>query len=178
VAPPPPVGPFAGASSVAVELGGPNRERGIKQVDHEDGRTAPAVAAGRPCRELRPGVRGERYLYFQVDDSFKWARTIDLVAEVEYFDSDGQGGSFTVQYDSHDPSATLDGAYKDCAERISLAGTGTWKTARFALHQARLEGSQNAGADFRIAVAAPEFRVGKVAVRRADGSGKKGILLR
>jgi hypothetical protein len=169
VVPPAPEGPFTGASSVAVELGKPNRERGIKQVEHEDGRTAPAVIAGRPCRESRPGRRGERYLYFKVDDSFKWARAMDLVAAVEYLDDDA--GSFTFQYDSHDPSATLDGAYKDCADRVSLAGTRTWKTARFALHQARFEGLQNAGADFRIAVAAPEYRVARVALRRADAAG-------
>jgi hypothetical protein len=170
VVPPAPEGPFTGAPSVAVELGKPNRERGIKQVEHEDGRTASAVIAGRPCRESLPGRRGERYIYFQVDDSFKWARVMDLVAEVEYLDDDG--GSFTVQYDSRDPSATLDGAYRDCAERISLAGTRTWKTTRFALHQARFEGLQNAGADFRIA--GPEFHVAKVIVRRAGAGGTQG----
>ena len=54
-------------------------------------------------------------LYKQGDDSFKWARAMDVTVEVEYVD--GTGGSFGIQYDSHDPSATLDGAYKDCAPR-------------------------------------------------------------
>ena len=42
-----------------------------------------------------------------------------------------------MQYDSHDPTATLDGAYKDCAEQVILKGTHAWKTGRFALVQAR-----------------------------------------
>ncbi len=78
----------------------------------------------------------------------------------------GNQGSFTVQYDSHDPSATLDGAYKDCAQSITLKGTQAWKTARFTLGQARFEGAQNAGADFRIAVNAPSLQVRRVAVER------------
>ena len=104
---------------------------------------------------------------FQIDDSFKWARDMDVVVEVDYFD--GDRGSFTVQYDSHDPAATLDGAYKDCAERIHLGGTRTWKTARFVLRRARFDGLQNAGADFRIAAAIGSgLQVRRVTVKRAS----------
>ena len=57
-------------------------------------------------------------MYFQIDDSFKRARTMDVVFKVEYYD--GNQGSFTVQYNLHDPFATLDGAYKDGAESVPL----------------------------------------------------------
>jgi hypothetical protein len=164
VVPPVGEGPYRGARSVEITLGQVNREHGLRQIEHTDGLTAPAVAGGESCRESRPGRESEQYIYFQIDDSFKWARTMDVVVEVDYYD--GNQGSFTVQYDSHDPSATLDGAYKDCAERVALKGTRAWKTARFALSQARFEGVQNAGADFRIAVNAPSLQVRKVAVKR------------
>ena len=89
---------------------------------------------------------------------------MDVTVEVEYVD--GSGGSFGIQYDSHDPSATLDGAYKDYAQRVPLEGTQTWKTARFPLKHARFDARQNAGADFRIATDSPKLLVRRVTVRR------------
>ena len=106
---------------VEISLGEVNREHGLRQIEHTDGLTAPAVAAGKSCRELRRGQKNRSYIYFQIDDSFKWARTMDVMVEVDYYD--GNRGSFTVQYDSHDPSATLDGAYKDCAESVAMKAT-------------------------------------------------------
>ena len=58
---------------------------------------------------------------------------MDVVVVVDYYD--GDRGSFTVQYDSHDPLA---GVYKFCPEWVSLAGSHTWKTARFPVVNARL----------------------------------------
>ncbi len=164
VIPPASDGPFRGARSVEVALGKINMEHGLKLVENTDGLTAPTSAAGVPCRQSRQGTEAGRYIYFQIDDSFKWTRTMDVTVAVDYYD--GDSGSFTVQYDSHDPAATLDGAYKDCAKQVALHGTHAWKTARFALPQARLDGSQNGGADFRIAVNAPELFIHKVVVER------------
>ena len=144
-------------------LGRTNRERGIRQVEHEDGHTTPAVLGDEACRTTRPGRHEERYVYFQIDDSFKSAPAMDAVVDVDYFD--GDRGTFTVQYDSHDPAAVLNGAYKDCAERVSLQGSHAWKTARFVLDGARFEGSQNAGADFRIAVSGADLSIRRVCVR-------------
>jgi hypothetical protein len=159
-------GPFHEARSVAISLGATNREQGIKQVESEDGNTEPAVAGGQSYRQSRAGRTGGQYIYFQIDDSFKWARSMDVGVNVDYFDSDS--GSFTIQYDSNDQGATLDGAYKDCAERVFLRGSNSWKTARFTLNQSRFEGAQNAGSDFRIAVDAPDFRVRQVKVTRGQ----------
>ncbi len=145
-------------------MGKTNREHGLKQIEHEDGLTAPASVAGLPCRAVRQGPG--QYIYFQADDSFKWVLSMDVIVAVDYYDSDS--GTFTVQYDSHDSTATLNGAYKDCAEQVPLKGTHTWKTARFALTQARLDGSQNGGSDFRIAVNAPVLLINKVVVDRRD----------
>ena len=140
VIPPVVAGPYRGARSVEISLGEDNRERGLRQIDDTDGLTAPAIAAGESCRESRPGRDSGRYIYFQIDDSFKWARKMDVVVKVDYYD--GHQGSFTVQYDSHDPTATLDGAYKDCAESVTMKGTQAWKIARFTLGQARFAGAE------------------------------------
>ncbi len=166
--PPAAEGPYRGARTVAVELGRANHEEGLKQVPSEDGQTAPTVMLGKSCRQTYPGPRRGGYIYFQIHDSFKWDRTMDVTVEVEYVD--GAGGSFGIEYDSHDLSATLDGAYKDSAKRVPLQGTQTWKTASFRLEDARFDGRQNAGADFRIATDAPRLLVRKVTVSRQGTS--------
>jgi len=164
VTPPRPQGKYTGARSVEVTLGTQNQENGLRQVESGDGVTAAAVAGGKECRTAQPTRFPSRYVYFIIDDTFKWADAMDVTVEVEYFD--GAEGSFTLEYDSHDPTATLSGAYKRCAETVTLQGSQTWKTARFALRGARFANSQNSDADFRIAVGAKEFYVRRVAVRR------------
>ena len=166
IVPPASDGPYRGASSVEAVLGEANSEHGLKLIENADGLTAVTSAVGVPCRKSLQGKESGRYIYFQIDDSFKWTRSMNATAAVDYYD--GNAGSFVVQYDSHDPAATLDGAYKDCAEQVPLKGTHTWKTARFALTQARLDGSQNGGSDFRIVVNAPELLIRKVVVNRQD----------
>jgi hypothetical protein len=157
-------GPYRGAKSVEISLGKVNREHGLRQVENPDGLTFPAVVAGEPCRVSRSGRENGQYIYFQIDDSFKWTSNMNVVVVVDYYD--GNQGSFTVQYDSHDPSATLDGAYKECAESVELKAAQAWKTARFTLGQARFEGTQNTCADFRITVNTPSLQVRRVAVER------------
>jgi hypothetical protein len=164
VEPPTVQGPYQGARSVTVELDRTNLEHGLKQVPNEDGQSAPDVHAGKSCRATSLSPLQGSYLYFQIDDSFKWAQSMKVNVEVEYVDC--SGGSFGVQYDSHDQSATLDGAYKDSANRVVLQGTGVWKTATFSLEDARFDGRQNGSADFRIATDAPRLLVRKVTVTR------------
>ena len=89
---------------------------------------------------------------------------MNVAVVVDYYD--GDVGSFAMQYDSHDPAATMDGAYKDCAEQVLCTGRTPGKPRRFTLPQARLEGSQNGGADFRIVVNTPSLLVRKVVVDR------------
>jgi hypothetical protein len=52
------------------------------------------------------------------------------------------------------------------AEVVKLEGSRTWKTASFMLKDARLLNSQNAGADLRLALNAPEFLVRKVTLSK------------
>jgi hypothetical protein len=156
-------GPFAGAKSVEMTLGKKNTERGLKQVEHDDGITAPAVVEKTDCREVRPAAGGH-YVYFLIDDSFKWAAEMNVTVEFEYFDD--AAGRILLEYDSHDANATLDGAYTATSEVVELKGTRQWQAAKFALPRGRFANSQNSGADFRIVVDAPQLRVRHVTVKQ------------
>lgn len=149
---------------VEVSLETENREQGLTQIDHDDGRTAPAQIGGRECRVTQSNRSNVRYVYFVIDDSFKWTTSMDVVVEVEYFDRGV--GNFTLQFDAHDVTAPVGGAYKPSGDVVSLKGTNQWKTARFTLRRARFANSQNSGADFRIAATAAELNVQRVSVRR------------
>jgi hypothetical protein len=74
-------------------------------------------------------AHGGKYVYFRIDDSFKWADTMRVELEVEYYD--GGGGSFTVEFDGSDLSAPFAGAYTRASRTVSLAGSGSWRTAVF-----------------------------------------------
>ncbi|MDG3007675.1 DUF5010 domain-containing protein [Paludisphaera mucosa] len=148
IVPPRPRTAYTDAATVAIALGATDRAEGLARVDVADGRSAAATTAGKTSRAPAKGVGG-RYLYFRVDDGFKWARSMHAAVEVDYYDAGP--GSFGLQYDSHDPSAELNGAYKPAAARAGLTGSHAWKTVRFDLPDARLDGAQNGGADFRLA---------------------------
>jgi len=148
VVPPRPATAYTGARSVSVALGETDRAEGLTRVDLADGRSRPTTVAGSSARTPAEGV-GARYLYFRADDGFKADGPARYAVEVEYYDAGP--GSFGLQYDAHDPSADFNGAYKAAGSRVAPAGSRAWKTARFELTDARLEGSQNGDADFRLA---------------------------
>lgn len=149
VVPPRPKTAHTDAPSVAIVLGRVDQSKGLGRIDVADGRSIPAEAKDRSARIAAEGVSAPRYLYFRADEGFKWDRSMHATVEVDYFDV--PGGSFGLQYDSQDSSADHNGAYKPAAGRVGLAGSLAWKTARFDLPDARLDGSQNGGADFRLA---------------------------
>ncbi|RME93953.1 MAG: hypothetical protein D6766_07145 [Verrucomicrobia bacterium] len=121
---------------------------------------------------MQPTVHAGRYIYFRIDDSFKWADSMLVEVEVEYFDH--AGGSFTIEYDGSDPNAPFSGAYTRAGKTVSLTGSGTWKTATFRLPGARFLNGQNAGTDFRLAIQAPAFHVARVEVRRLGVPAEAG----
>lgn len=162
--PPRPRGPFSDAHQVSVDLAATNVSRGLYQLESADGVTAPAEVGESPCRSAEATEHGGRYVYFRIDDSFKWADRMLVDVAVEYFDH--AEGEFTVEFDGSDPSAPFQGAYSRAARTIRLEASQQWKTARFRLAGCRFLNSQNAGADFRLALQAPVFHVRRVAVSR------------
>jgi hypothetical protein len=156
-------GPYAKAAEVRVVLGAENVSRGLVQRDYEDGKTAPAEAAGKSGRKNAGGDAG-RYIYFEVDDSFFFADASSLEIEVEVFDA--AAGRVVLEYDSTDAGAPHGGAFK-ALTLISLEGTGSWKRAKAVLEDAAFGGRANSN-DFRLSVAGKELTVREVVLRRGS----------
>lgn len=159
-----PKGPFSDAKEVSITLGDQNTERGLAQMDHADGLSAPIRHEAGEARAIQPVPGFGSYLYFRVDDSFKWARQMNVLVKVEY--RDVAPGSFTVEYDGSDDSAPFNGAYTQSPNSATLTGDEKWHAATFELEGARFQNAQNGGADFRLAVQAAGFEVRTVTVIR------------
>ena len=157
--------PFEGAG-VWARLGDPNSDRGIVQRDHADGVTTPVTVAGVSARKTAPGVDSHMYMYFDIEDRFLFdIKGTEVEIGIEYLD---QGtGNFRVQYDSHNPTGDLGGAYMN-APLIPLQDTGEWKWATVKLSDARFANRQNDGTDFRLTAGTAELVIRTVYVRVVD----------
>jgi len=155
----------AQAASGWVQLGTNMAQEGLVPANHHhDGATEPSMAGGLECQALQryPG-RPELYAYFKVDPALKAHLTNLVIVEVEYFDADA-GGHFRLDYDSRDESNRSLGAYTQSKEKVYLKGTQRWRRARFLLEDARFEGRQNDGSDFRVTVVGAQFFLRSVKV--------------
>jgi hypothetical protein len=164
--PPWPKGSYNDAASLSASFAIGKEERGLRVVDTDDGRTAMAEAGGLPCLVIRSTPNLGRYVYFAVDDSFKQSGAASFTLDLEYFD--GAGGSLSVEFDGSDANVAFNGAYSTAEPGVTLTGSKTWKTAHFTLTNARFLNSQNAGADLRVAVTAPEFGIRKITLNRSQ----------
>ena len=162
--PPRPRGPYTDARCLSISLQETNREDGLKQIEWADGVTAPATVAGSASRGVQPTTHGGSYIYFRIDDSFKWSVKMNVSIVVEYFDA--SPGSVGIEFDGSDMNAPFRGAYSSSSRVVGLTGSKTWKSATFPLTDAVLMNSQNGGADFRLNVNAKQFFVRKVQVVR------------
>jgi hypothetical protein len=131
--PPSPKGAYNGVKSVSISLGPTNDERGLGQVENDDGMTAAASFAGRVGRELKSARTPSRYFYFVVDDSFKPAEAADLTLEVEFYDA--APGRLSVDFDGSDANAPFAGAYTRSPDSVKLDGGNIWSTAAFRLRK-------------------------------------------
>jgi hypothetical protein len=106
-----------------VRLGRQNEANGTDLVDYApDGVTEPAEIHGQPCRLVVTGSRGWGHAYFAVDKGFKWAPTMDVQVEIDYWAD--SAGSFQIQYDSQDDR------YNRSHGSVPLDGSRGWKTVR------------------------------------------------
>jgi WD40 repeat protein/tetratricopeptide (TPR) repeat protein len=150
-----------------VRLGRHNDANGIEPVDYAtDGVTEPAEIEGQPCRLVQTGSRGWGHAYFAIEKGFKWAPTMNVQVEIDYWAD--SSGTFQIQYDAHDDS------YNRSQAPVQLDGSRGWQTAQFAITGARFANSQNGRADFRILVtSAGRFYLKRVAVRRLSAREQK-----
>lgn len=159
-----PRGPYTDARSLSISLAATNIEQGLKQMDLADGATQPVIVAGSTCRAARTTSYPAKYLYFRVDDSFKWSPKLNVTVQVEFYDA--SSGRLGLEFDGTDPNAPFAGAYTASPTVIELSGARSWRVATFDLKDALLNNSQNGGADFRLSITAPEFYVRKVQIIR------------
>lgn len=116
-----------------------------------------ALVSDGPFEEIRhpdglvwqlPAVEANTYFYFDADEDFVQAAGPQVSIEILYLDAGT--GLLQLHYDSLDPAATLQGAYKAAGEALPRTGTGEWRRARFVVPDARFQNRQNGLTDFRI----------------------------
>lgn len=106
-----------------------------------------------------------QFIYFAISDEFMKEPGAPVEVEIEYLDkgTDMVG----LDYDSTDPSAPINGAFKS-APGIKKTNTGQWKTAVFRLDDAKFANREHMGSDFRIYGSKEDLHVRRVEVRLAS----------
>ena len=154
---------FVESETVSTDFSG--KEAGITRFEGvADGLGEVVEKQGARC--LRPREIDFDYncLYFAINPFYKTAHELEKsVLTVEYLDGGG-ASYFTIQYDSTDKSALMNGAYKGTG-RVEIGGSGKWKTAEFRLPDARFSNRQNGGADFRIWTDGPGLHVKSITLK-------------
>lgn len=162
-----PSGAYSRATEVSIVLERQPVERGIRlHVDpNGDGLMEPTEAGGVSAWKTLPNRHHNvRFAYFDVDDSFYFDGDSPLQIEMEVWDG---GGEFTLEYDSSDPAGSVHGGAFKSAQSFTLGNSGTWRTFRVSLKDARFVNRTN-GADFRLGTTG-EIMVRRVAVRKETG---------
>lgn len=142
---------FSRAQFVQVTLGSPNLEAGLRLVEGQpDGLTEPtAEGAGR--RSLPSPSGPNRFFYFDVHDTYIRGGLNRVIMTITYFDR-GLTPIF-LEYDSMDVLQPTSKHQTVTHKRIPLVtrtDSSAWRTERIVIEDARFEGSQGGGADFRI----------------------------
>ncbi|HVR71395.1 MAG TPA: hypothetical protein VMT87_11185, partial [Vicinamibacteria bacterium] len=130
------------AQNATIDLRAVDVTHGLRRLAVADGDTLPVTLGGLQAREnLDPW--DDHYIYFDVADSFVFARTPpEVLVTFHYFDRPGL--SLWLQYDA------IGSPYQGSAP-FQTAGTNTWKARTFLLRDVYFANRQNGGADFRIA---------------------------
>lgn len=162
--PPAASGSHENARFVQISFNPALRSGGLALIQNDDGETMAATVTGSAAIKLANDR--SHYIYFGVDDSFKWSNSMSARLDVEYFDA--APGSLGVEFDGSDAAAPFDGAYSPAAGAVSLTGAGAWKIATFQLRGAHFWNSENRDADFRLVVQSPEFYLRRVKLTRLN----------
>lgn len=105
-----------------------------------------------------------QFIHFAIADEFMREPGAPVEVEIEYLDKGTD--IVSLDYDSTDPAAPIDGAFKS-APGIQKTNTGQWKTAVFRLDDARFANKEHMGSDFRIYGSKEDLHVKRVEVRLA-----------
>ena len=151
-------------SQVSIDLGQVNQNSGMVQFEFEDGRTLPKTIGGREVRATSDNPAPARYMYFNVDDQFLYAKETPVTVAVTYFDLGSF--SFWIDYDSTDVNASGAGIWKPTRTENLLTDSRQWRTVTFVLADALFGGRQHDDADFRIAAREEELLIDSVTVTK------------
>jgi tetratricopeptide (TPR) repeat protein len=99
-----------------------------------------------------------RYMYFDVDNDF------EILCRCYWH------GSPSLEYDSTDKSATLNGAYKFVQKPSYSRNEGIWQRMVWHLEDAKFANRQNDGCDFRFCCLGPNCEVTIAQVRVSKGT--------
>ncbi len=150
---------FAGGTQVSARPGG---LAGLAPVRVQDGPFEEGEREGERCWRLGASQPGH-YLYFDVDDGF--ARAVGRRVEISVEFLDEGRGRLELHYDSFDPGAPVEGAYKAQGVAGARTGQGGWRRVDFRVDDARLAGRQNGECDFRFYNGGDDWWVREVRVR-------------
>jgi serine/threonine protein kinase len=153
---PAPVPPLSG-TPVSIELGGVNREKGLREVTGvEDLPTLPANIGGKECRLLQGRPRAR--CYFQILPAFKHPGPMSARIQVQYYAA--SPGVMQLQFDGSSrqlPQYTGGG-------KINFNADGSWKTANYKINNALFRNGERGGADFRLTTSSPELYLHSITV--------------
>jgi len=158
-------GPVLPKRGQSVHFVAPRDVRGLSPIAAPDGPFQRGQVAGKPA--VHQTADRLAYLYFQTTRQFADDLRADagVGLSVRAVVLDGRKGQLRLQYDGHDSSSPVDGAYT-MARPVELSGTGRWVTVTFELSRPRFAGRQNSGANFRLVNRAGTLAVHSVTVTR------------
>jgi hypothetical protein len=106
-----------------------------------------------------------QFIHFAISDEFMKEPASPVEVEIEYLDKGAD--MVSLDYDSTDPTAPINGAFKS-APGIPKTNTGQWKKAIFKLNDAKFANREHQGSDFRIYGSKEDLHVRRVEVRYAS----------
>lgn len=137
--------PYRNAPEVSAR---PDASQGLNAVPSAGGHFKIEAIAGEKAWVSQKQANG-LFLCVDVDDAFaQCASRRPMEIEVSYLDEGVN--TLELQYDSLDPTAPLDGAYKDARPLVELKNSGEWRTVTIRVDDPRFGNRQNDGTDFRI----------------------------
>ncbi len=153
---------YRDAKTVKITLGQSGRSEGIWLVRGQpDGPVQYAEVSGEQC--IRTADANITYMYFSIADPFYYDDRESVTVVYTYWDEGFNWHS--LEYDSHDHSATLDGAYKNTSQ-IQCTNTRKWITRSIRLNDARFVNRENGSSDFRFVGAGGWLAVKEVSVNK------------
>lgn len=163
---PPVTQDFREAQFVYLSLGATNEEEGLRLIEGQpDGISQTVESGGR--RMVANTLGPDRYLYVDVHDTYMRGGFNQVIMTVTY--DDVGLTPIDLEYDAYDvinPSNKADAWVK---KRVGVAvrtNSGAIKTARVVLDDARFDGNQPGGADFRL-VASDDLVVRNISLMRS-----------